>query len=339
MSFFSIVIPAYNVQDYIDKCLNSIIDQSFSDYEVIVVDDESTDNTYEIASKYASSHDNIHVKRVQHVAVGEVRNYAIQSSSGDYIVFIDADDYIEKDFLLRISECLSKYPSDICFLPNHFVDNDSGKITHDLIPQFGEVDATFDKREDFLDYITMKHGVIPASMWTGVCSSLVIDKYDIKMNRNYIWSQDTDFMYQVLAKASRVSICGYRGYVWNRKNIDSATRNVSANKVISRLSVYKKWYMEISKDCFGNISSETKSYLMGRLLKNYIDVLGYYAFMKNKKERYQVEKVLLNDNLIHENPALLPTEFRLFGLRIGRTVFILRSYMNSAKRLVRRVFA
>lgn len=325
MSFFSIIIPSYNVQDYIRICLDSILAQTYQDFEVIIVDDESSDQSYNIASEYSAKYNNVIVDRIAHVAVGEVRNIAISKANGEYIVFIDADDSIEPDMLKRIHDCLMDNHADICYLPNHYVDNIDSRIEHSLIPGFKE-DMFFNKREDYFSYIVDNNGSIPSSMWTGVCSKAVIDRYNITMDPKFIWSQDTDYMYKVLDKADTVSICGYRGYVWNRKNIGSATRNVSAVKVISRLSVYKKWYDAFNEGRFGDISAKNRDYLMTCLLRNYCDVIFEYTFMKDKNDRIQVADKLLSDGIWNKDKTLVPKEYYRYGLKNGRLIYKIKHY-------------
>ena len=334
MPYFSIIIPAYNVQDYIGECLNSILNQTFDDYEIIIIDDSSVDRTYEIALKYSQENACIKLKRIEHVVVGEVRNEAIKCARGKYIVFIDADDYIEKDMLGKIHECLLGKDTEMCFLPNHFVDYVEGKKEHSLIPNLQDENIIFDSRNEFFRYVVEKKGVVPASMWTGVCLKSLIDENNISMDTNYIWSQDSDFMYNVLKCSNKIAICGYRGYVWNRKNTESATRNVSAEKIISRLSVYKKWYEAYDTGNFGDVSNEDKEYLKKTLLKNYCGVLYEFIFMKNGEQRNLVQKKLESDGLWKSEKELVPSELVKYGLSVGRWIFLFKHYSRKVKGLV-----
>lgn len=332
--FFSIIIPAYNVGKYIDNCLKSLVAQSFKDFEVIVIDDESNDDTYKLASSYSYTDDRFIIKKIKHVTVGEVRNCALDIANGDYIVFVDADDYIEVDMLKRIHDFLDFKHTDILFLPNHYVDTPGMKVNHSLIPGVGEENFFFESREKFFDFLLEKKGTIPASMWTGVCSKSVIAENEIRMDKGYVWSQDSDFMYQVLSHSKTVAICGYRGYCWNRKNVDSSTRNVTDIKMISRMAVYKKWYEALEQDCFGKISEQQKVYLQKSLLKNYCDVLFDYSFMKNKAQVLNVKRAFESDGLLSMDKTLVPWEYNYFGTTFGRVLF---KYMHYAKELIDRV--
>lgn len=119
---FSIVIPVYNVEKYIDRCLNSVLKQSYKDYEVIIVDDESPDNSIEIINKYVNIDDRFKVYSKKNGGLSDARNFGVKKTSGDYLIFLDSDDYIEKDLLFNLNEVVSNYDM-VKFHPN-IVDDD-----------------------------------------------------------------------------------------------------------------------------------------------------------------------------------------------------------------------
>jgi len=102
----SIVIPLYNKEKYIDRCLQSLLNQdlSSSEYEIIIVDDGSTDSSFAIAQKYADIHTNFHLYRQKNGGAGAARNKGLEVSKGDYIYFLDADDYIATNVLKCLLE-------------------------------------------------------------------------------------------------------------------------------------------------------------------------------------------------------------------------------------------
>jgi glycosyltransferase involved in cell wall biosynthesis len=105
----SIVIPLYNKEKFIDRCLKSLLDQNLSpeEYEIIIVDDGSTDSSYTLACAYAEKHPNIVAHRQKNGGAGAARNTGFELAKGDYIYFLDADDYIAKnslEFIVELSE-------------------------------------------------------------------------------------------------------------------------------------------------------------------------------------------------------------------------------------------
>lgn len=99
MYTFSIVIPVYNASKYIKRCIDSILGQSFTSFEVIVVDDGSSDDSYRLLRNYETQYQYIRVIRQTNAGVSAARNRGLKESKGDYVVFVDIDDYLDKSFL------------------------------------------------------------------------------------------------------------------------------------------------------------------------------------------------------------------------------------------------
>lgn len=111
---FSIIVPAFNVEEYIERCINSILSQDYDYFELILINDGSTDNTLEVLKKYKNNKLKIFSKK--NGGLSSARNYGILKATGDYIWFVDGDDYIEPNSLVKIANIISKNFSDvICF--------------------------------------------------------------------------------------------------------------------------------------------------------------------------------------------------------------------------------
>lgn len=104
MRKISIIIPVYNTQKYIKKCLDSVINQSYENKEIIVVNDGSTDDSEKIIDEYAKSFENIRYFYKQNGGLSDARNFGIAKATGDYLCFIDSDDYISNNLFENISK-------------------------------------------------------------------------------------------------------------------------------------------------------------------------------------------------------------------------------------------
>ncbi len=113
MSKISIIIPVYNVEKYLNRCLDSIINQTFKDLEIICIDDGSTDTSSKILEEYASKDTRIKVIHQKNSGLSAVRNKGIALASGEYISFIDSDDWIDLNFYERLYSSAKKYDADI----------------------------------------------------------------------------------------------------------------------------------------------------------------------------------------------------------------------------------
>lgn len=109
----SIIIPVYQAEEYIRQCLDSIVNQTFKDFEVIIIDDGSTDGSGNICDEYAAHDSRIHVFHQKNQGVTAARRNGLQHAIGKYIFWVDADDYVEKDWLEIVFSHVRKYYSDI----------------------------------------------------------------------------------------------------------------------------------------------------------------------------------------------------------------------------------
>jgi len=124
---FSIIIPVYNVEKYIDRCLKSIANQSYKNYEVIIVNDGTKDNSVEIIKKYTKKYKNFKLYDKENGGLSDARNYGLNFVNGDYLLFVDSDDYINKDLLKKLNEVLLKKSYDIVKFKIELVD-ENGKL-------------------------------------------------------------------------------------------------------------------------------------------------------------------------------------------------------------------
>lgn len=130
----SVIVPIYKVEDYLRRCLDSIINQTFSNLEIILIDDDSPDNCGRICNEYAAKDDRIIVLHQSNEGLAETRNIGIKKATSQYIVFIDSDDYIENTMIEILYNNLKKYDADISccghleIYPNCYEERNSEKI-------------------------------------------------------------------------------------------------------------------------------------------------------------------------------------------------------------------
>lgn len=111
--YFSIIVPVYNVEKQLDYCVKSLLNQTFSDYEVLLIDDGSKDNSGELCDGYAKEHVAIKSFHKLNGGLSDARNYGIERAEGKYLLFIDSDDVLDKDFCKVIYEAHEKYGAEI----------------------------------------------------------------------------------------------------------------------------------------------------------------------------------------------------------------------------------
>ena len=116
MPTISVVIPAYNVEKYLDKCMNSVLNQSFTDFEVLLIDDGAKDSTVQLCDKYAEKDTRVKTYHKKNGGLSDARNYGLERISGKYVTFIDSDDYIDNNYLKYMYDLIVKENAQICMV-------------------------------------------------------------------------------------------------------------------------------------------------------------------------------------------------------------------------------
>lgn len=130
----SVIVPVYNVEPYLDKCLNGLVNQTLKDIEIIVVNDGATDNSQQIIDRYAKQYDNVISLVKQNGGLSDARNYGIPYATGEYIGFIDSDDFMEYDMFEVLYKKAKEDDSDIveCNLRHTYSDSEDIEIGKEI---------------------------------------------------------------------------------------------------------------------------------------------------------------------------------------------------------------
>ena len=109
LPLISVVLPVYNVENYLEKCLNSVVKQTYKNIEIIIVNDGSLDSSIDICNKYANKDSRIKVFTKPNGGLSDARNFGIKKSMGEFITFIDSDDYVTDDYVEYLYSLVEKY--------------------------------------------------------------------------------------------------------------------------------------------------------------------------------------------------------------------------------------
>ena len=135
----SVIIPVYNVEQYLNQCLDSVINQTLKDIEIICVDDGSTDNSFKMLEEYAQKDNRIKVIHQKNKGAAAARNEGLYIAQGKYLSFLDSDDFFEIDMLEQMYNCAEKYNTDIVVCKSKVISNgiikDNTNIKDFLLPK------------------------------------------------------------------------------------------------------------------------------------------------------------------------------------------------------------
>lgn len=221
----SVIIPVYNAEKYIKRCLNSIIHQSFNDLEILCVNDGSTDKSLNIIQKFSKKDKRIKIFNTSNNGQGSARNLGLKYAKGEYISFIDADDWIKKDMYQKLYHKSKENDLDILFFQMINYINSSGRYVesdlynYDVFKKF-DINIPFSP-EDASEFL-FKIAVCPVS-------KLYKRKFLIRNNIIFpesIIFEDNVFFYNAFLKASRISFINEHFYV-RRRHSESVTQNIS----------------------------------------------------------------------------------------------------------------
>ena len=195
----SIIIPAYNVENYIDDCLESVLNQTYKDYEIIIVNDGSTDGTLDVLRKYEKKYDFIKVIDNTNHGQGYERNLALKEAKGEYVFFLDSDDFIEPVTLEVAVNKIKEDKSDFVVFDWKYYSN--SKKTYSYVSKEEFFNKKYLNGEEILKLLGIVHYFTVNKLY----SRDFLVKNNIKYGEGYIY-EDNPFWVDVVVKAKKVSL-------------------------------------------------------------------------------------------------------------------------------------
>ena len=228
----TVVIPVYNVERYLKRCIESVLAQEWKDYEILLVDDGSTDHSPQICDDYVKAYDFISVIHKENGGLSEARNTGISHAKGEYVYFPDSDDWIEPDTFIALAEALESQEFDIISFNRDFV-----KGEEDAIVSEPEVTQVFEGKDAFVQML--KHRYI-----TGFANdkiyrkSLFVDNNILFPSRKYY--EDLGTNYKLFLSAKKVYATNQKYYHYLIDNPDSITQSWNEKKFRDMFGFYKE---------------------------------------------------------------------------------------------------
>lgn len=280
---FSLIIPVYNVEQYLEKCLMSILDSTYQNYEVIIVNDGSVDNSEKIIKDNLNKFKNVTYIKQKNKGLSSARNEGVKKATGDYICFIDSDDYIEKDMLDVLNNNLKDQPDLLRYQLREVYSDKSIAINEEAFDTMRSTDA-FKKIVKY-KYIEM--------------SQLYVYKTSFYKENNFcfkegIYHEDFLLIPIIIAKSKTIKAIDYVGYNYLIRD-GSIMRNNDKDKVIKKMddslgafqeaitildklndtATFKNFYANSILDKYFALNDELKNKYAETIKK--LDVFSYMA--------------------------------------------------------------
>jgi glycosyltransferase involved in cell wall biosynthesis len=226
----SVIVPIYNCETFISKCLESVIEQTYSNIEIIVVDDGSTDGSGEIVNAYKGKDDRIAYYYQDNIGPSEARNRGIANSTGEYLVFIDSDDTVDTNYIeILLNKLITSGADLVCCGYKDISEN--GVLNY--------TDFDFNKSISLHIFIDMVCKGTGGVLWSKIYKKEIINKNNLKMDKNIFMSEDLVFVLQYAVHCkSFAAIKGYL-YNYNRLNQNSISSNISIDYIQNNIAVCK----------------------------------------------------------------------------------------------------
>ena len=300
----SIIMPVYNAENFIKETLNSIVNQTFQDFELICIDDGSSDDSLKILNEYADWH--IKVIPQENKGVGATRNRGLKESSGDYVFFMDSDDQIHPMFLEKVYKNLTDNDSDIVLYKIGNIENDE-KLHINPYKIFSVPTRSIDFSNYTFNYESVRKYVMNLyfAPWMKVYRKEFLEKYDDFTFDETLPYEDVLFHIKSILRAPRISFIPEYLYYYRTDNPSSLSKDESSDaeifKVIETVHEFlkKERYLEEFKDEYEyfkvkqitthiNQSLDEDYFKKAKSTLDGIDVCNNPKISKNMKKRFKV---------------------------------------------------
>lgn len=255
----SIIVPIYKVEKELDKCVQSLIHQTYEKIEIILVDDGSPDNCPKLCDEYAKKDYRIKVIHKKNGGLSEARNFGLDSATGKYILYVDSDDYIELDACERLLEGVSK---DVDFVVGACREISKQNISYQKHTNI-KPKTIYDSKDFVIASIKKFEWYAPA--WLNLYKREFLLKNNLYYKVGYLF-EDIEMLPRMFLAASKVSYIDYPFYNYVIRENSIMTSDNTQEKVKMSLYIYDYW-MEIIK---GLSDIEYKRWLYGILIKLYM---------------------------------------------------------------------
>ena len=280
----SIIIPVYNAEDYLDKCIQSVLQQDYENYELILVDDGSTDQSSNIISGWASKDRRIRFLHKENGGQSSARNLGLDQAKGTYISFVDADDYVESDYL---SYLLSLFTSNCRITAcNHLVIRGNHKAANNK-----SEDRILSKKEAFEEVLF--HGCIDIAPWAKLYKREVFQTLRFPEGRIF---EDTWLFGDILNQTDSVAFgnrCCYNYVIHDQ----STVRKVYSEQNLQYIEAARKLASDAMK-----CSRDMETGAIRRINHARLSVLRYMGHCEKKDRALRNE---IRDEILKEAPSFI----------------------------------
>ena len=340
----SIIMPVYNVAEYLSKAIDSVINQSYKNIELFLVDDGSTDKSGMICDEYATKYSFIKVIHQKNSGAHRARNSALELASGDYVCFFDSDDYVDSNMLEDLLEVALKYDSKLVisgFYINTYYDADNF-IVLNYIPhttnglEIENFNNSFDFRKN--SYLNFDKNMFYPP-WNKMYKLSYLKENNITFPITY--RDDFPFVLSVIKDIDNVTYVKKQYYHFLRKRSDSETQKYVENLYEKReeehtemLSLFSHWGLQNDQNSIEMISRR----YVDRVIECMVNLFNIECKLTKIEKKSTIKKYLKNKNFEHSiknarpNKTYLKVIYTILKTRNITLCYVMAMFINLVKR-------
>lgn len=318
---FSIICPVYNSEKYIDECICSVEEQSFCDWELIIVNDGSTDNSDTLCQNHSLLDRRIKLIKQENQGPYKSRINGIKASSGDYILFLDSDDYFCKEMLQKIFNYISLSLESIDLILFNFIMSENSKYDE---TSFNYEEKNIINSNEILDYVFCKNNI--GNLCRFCVKRTVFENVDLSALTESRYTEDALFLSKVILSASNMKIVPDQFYFY-RKNVNSVTHTLTSKDKFDRFDNYNH-ILELIFENNGKLNlSKDNSSLYSWMPLSYIVSSKRDKYLLFKTRCKQIRKSFMFNRICKKNRHLTKARSLMTSLIENRFYLLLRLYV------------
>lgn len=278
----SIIMPVYNKEKYLYKSIKSILNQTYKNFELIIVNDGSTDNSSWICHKFEQEDSRIRVIDIENNGVSNARNIGLKNANGQYVQFIDGDDYIDELMLEDLVNLSEKYNTDIIITAIKKIDLKSKKSIEVVLP-FSGLKSVDDMMDNFAQ--VQKETGIYGCVSNKFIRKSIIDEHDLKFDKKLWLAEDLDFYLELYKYVTNVYFCNKAYYYYVQEAENSSTTSDKKHNYLQQAEIIiKEKEMLDYKNALNKNNLEVVNCVITNFIMSYIHQrfnYKYHQFIKN----------------------------------------------------------
>ncbi len=273
----SVIVPVHNGQEYLTACIESIAGQTYSDLEIIIVNDGSTDGTQAVCEELAGRYHNVKIITLPDLGVSEARNHALEQTTGNYVMFVDADDRLKRDTAERLYRILTKKECDVagCGFSIWHTEEELSRLMEDE-PEEAERNLTI---TEYDGYRFLAEGILNGNSrcWSKLYRRETIG--DIRFRKDFTIGEDMLFLVDIQPNVRKAVEISYPGYCYYR-NPNGAMQRPFTTAYMDQITCWETAREQILK-----INQELADRVTSHILISIMLTVGKIALLPSEKRR------------------------------------------------------